>query len=89
MVSRVTVREMQDAEINALLDTGEYEGKSGAYMVQVPCGNTLQKIEGSVDSIVGLPVAEILDCMERKRMDEPVKYTIKNSRKKRDRVNAF
>ena len=65
VVSRVTVREMQDAEINALLDTGEYEGKSGAYMVQGSMRQYITKIEGSVDSIVGLPVAEILDCMER------------------------
>lgn len=65
VTSFVTVRAMSDTEINQLLDTGEYEGKSGAYMVQGSMRQFITKIEGSVDSIVGLPVAEILACMER------------------------
>ncbi len=65
--SLVTVRDMTDEEIHALLDTGEYQGKSGAYMVQGSMRQYITKIEGSVDSIVGLPVAEILECIEREK----------------------
>lgn len=65
VVSFVTVREMSDEEIEGLLDTGEYQGKSGAYMVQGSMRQYITKIEGSVDSIVGLPVSEILECIER------------------------
>lgn len=64
VVSKVTVRPMTTQEIHALLDTGEYEGKSGAYMVQGSMRKFITEIEGPVDSIVGLPVEHIRSLVD-------------------------
>lgn len=65
VVSQVTVRTMSEDEIEELLATGEHEGKSGSYMVQGRMRNFITHIEGSVDSIIGLPVAEICNWMKK------------------------
>lgn len=64
-VSKVSVREMSEKEIHVLLDTREHEGKSGSYMIQGTMRNFVTKIEGSTDSIIGLPVKEILESITR------------------------
>lgn len=68
--SRVTVAALTPQELEAFLDTGEYEGKSGAYMIQGTMRRYVTEIEGPLDSIVGLPVEEIRQTIAR--MEENV-----------------
>lgn len=57
-VSVVKMKRLSDAELNAYLASGEWEGKAGAYGIQGLAGAFLPWISGSFTGIMGLPVAE-------------------------------
>lgn len=68
--SRVTMRAADAQEIRAYVETGEPMDKAGAYAVQGIGGTLVEKVEGSWDNVIGLPVAEVLAhwadlCAER------------------------
>jgi septum formation protein len=57
-VSAVKMKRLSDAELNAYLASGEWEGKAGAYAIQGAAGAFVPWISGSFTGIVGLPLAE-------------------------------
>lgn len=57
-VSAVKMKRLSDAELNAYLAGGEWEGKAGAYAIQGQAGAFIPWISGSFTGIVGLPLAE-------------------------------
>jgi septum formation protein len=59
-VTRVTMRPMSPAEIEAYLDSGEWEGKAGAYGIQGTADRFVDRVEGSFTNVVGLPVERVL-----------------------------
>jgi septum formation protein len=58
--TRVTLRPMTDAEIEAYVDSGEATGKAGAYAIQETGDRFVERIEGSFSNVVGLPL-ELLE----------------------------
>lgn len=59
-VTRVTMRPMSAEEIEAYLDSGEWEGKAGAYGIQGTADRFVEKVEGSFSNVVGLPVEMVV-----------------------------
>ena len=57
----VWFNDLTDEDIGAYLDTGEYEGKAGAYAIQGRGSLLVERIEGSFPGVVGLPVAMVDD----------------------------
>lgn len=53
----VTMTPMTDAEIDWYVATGEPEGKAGAFAIQGVGGAFIERIDGSVSNVVGLPLA--------------------------------
>lgn len=58
VTSTVRLKRLSDAEVNAYLATGDWQGKAGAYAIQGPAGAFIPWIEGSYSAIMGLPAAE-------------------------------
>ncbi len=56
--SSVWFKLLSDDEINAYIATGEPFGKAGAYAIQGIGGDLVQRIEGSLTNIIGLPREE-------------------------------
>ncbi|MBE0414756.1 nucleoside triphosphate pyrophosphatase [Yoonia sp.] len=56
--STVAMKQLSDAEVNAYLATGDWQGKAGGYAIQGPAGAFIPWINGSYTGIVGLPLAE-------------------------------
>jgi septum formation protein len=56
----VTFRALDDKEIAAYLDNGEWQGKAGAYAIQGIAGSFVSEVRGSFTNVVGLPVAEVI-----------------------------
>jgi septum formation protein len=54
--TRVTMRPMTRAEIEAYVDSGEAMGKAGAYAIQETGDRFVERIEGSFSNVVGLPL---------------------------------
>ncbi|MCE5325759.1 MAG: Maf family protein [Planctomycetaceae bacterium] len=69
----VTMRPMSESEIVAYLDSGEWQGKAGAYAIQETADRFITRVEGSFSNVVGLPM-ELLQRMlalAAKGPDEP------------------
>ncbi len=58
----VTMRRMSESEIVAYLDSGEWQGKAGAYAIQETADRFITSVEGSFSNVVGLPM-ELLERM--------------------------
>ena len=54
----VRLSRLSDAEIATYLDTGDWQGKAGAYAIQGPAGAFIPWIQGSYTGVMGLPVHE-------------------------------
>ena len=62
--SVVKFREFSDRELEEYLETGESLGKAGAYMVLGGAGDFVEKVEGSVTGVVGLPLRRLKKMLE-------------------------
>ena len=58
-VSRVKMKELSPAEIDAYLETRRWEGCSGAYAIQEEGDPYLTVVEGSVTNVIGLPMESL------------------------------
>lgn len=61
VTTQVTVRALQDQEIVGYLRSEEWRGKAGAYAVQGRFGCFIRAVNGSYDSVVGLPLCQVLE----------------------------
>lgn len=59
--SSVTFKELTDEQIAEYLAVGESFDKAGAYAIQGEGGNLVERVEGDFDTVVGLPVAVLLE----------------------------
>ena len=58
VVTTVRMARLSEAEIDAYLDTGDWQGKAGAYAIQGPAAAFIPWISGSYTGVMGLPVFE-------------------------------
>ncbi|MBE3636705.1 Maf family protein [Mangrovicoccus algicola] len=56
--SQIRMKRLSEAEIDAYIDSGEWQGKAGGYAIQGRAAAFVAWIEGSFTGIVGLPLAE-------------------------------
>ena len=61
----VTFRAVRDDVLDAYLDSGEWEGRAGAYAIQGLGGRLVECIEGDYLNVVGLPGALLVSALER------------------------
>jgi len=57
----VVFKQLSEAEIERYVRFGEWRGRSGGYAVQTLGSTLVERIEGSVSNVVGLPVGLLLD----------------------------
>jgi len=63
--TRVLFRELSDSRIQGYLDTGEPFDKAGSYAIQGIGAFMVRSIEGSYTNVVGLPLCELVELLER------------------------
>jgi septum formation protein len=63
-VSAVKMKRLSDAELNAYLQGGDWQGKAGGYAIQGAAGAFIPWISGSFTGIVGLPLAETASLLQ-------------------------
>jgi septum formation protein len=59
--STVTFRQLDEAEIDRYLRSGEWRDRAGAYAIQGLGATLVERVEGDVSNVIGLPVALLLD----------------------------
>jgi septum formation protein len=66
--TKVKFRRLSIEEINWYIKTGEPFDKAGAYGIQSRAASFASSIEGSYTNVVGLPLSEVIELMERERI---------------------
>ncbi len=67
-VTRVTFRELSDAEIDAYWETGEPQDKAGGYGIQGLGAVFVKEIHGSYSCVVGLPIEATCELLREFRV---------------------
>jgi septum formation protein len=57
----VTFKALSEAEKERYVEFGEWQGRSGGYAIQTLGSTLVERIEGSVSNVVGLPVGMLLE----------------------------
>ena len=65
----VTFRPLSPELIEAYVESGEWEGRAGAYAIQGLGGRLVARIDGDYLNVVGLPGALIVETLERELPD--------------------
>lgn len=63
--SRVSLRPLTEAEIAQYWETGEPQGKAGAYAIQGRAAAFIAKLEGSYSGVMGLPLHELDGILQK------------------------
>lgn len=64
VVTTVKMKSLSDVELNAYLQSNDWQGKAGAYGIQGPAGVLIPWISGSFTGVVGLPLAEVANLLQ-------------------------
>ena len=72
VVTTVSFKRLEAAEIASYLDSGEWEGKAGGYAIQGLAGGFVRGINGSYFNVVGLPLYETLSLLRGSGFVTPV-----------------
>ena len=59
--TKVVFKELSEAEKERYVRFGEWEGRSGGYAIQTLGSTLVERLEGSVSNVVGLPVGLLID----------------------------
>ncbi len=57
----VVFKELSDADKDRYVAFGEWRGRSGGYAIQTLGSTLVERVEGSVSNVVGLPVGLLFD----------------------------
>jgi septum formation protein len=63
--TQVKIKDLSDREIQSYIRTGEPMDKAGAYAAQGIGSYMVERIDGSYSNVVGLPIAEVVQALER------------------------
>jgi septum formation protein len=55
----VRFRELSDADIEAYVVSGEWEDRAGAYAVQGLGASLVDRVEGDLSNVIGLPIPTV------------------------------
>lgn len=70
-VTLVTMTDITASAIAWYLDTGEPEGKAGAYALQGRGGTFVESVSGSVTNVIGLPMVETMELLRAAGVTDP------------------
>ena len=62
--TRVIPREMSQAQIETHLRGNSWEGKAGAYAIQENGDEFIERLEGSLTNVIGLPMERVKDLLQ-------------------------
>ncbi|MDQ7001119.1 MAG: Maf family protein [Ghiorsea sp.] len=70
VTTQVMFREISDAEIDVYVQHNDILDKAGAYAIQGGASGFITSIQGSLDNVIGLPVQETIQLLEKIRDEE-------------------
>jgi septum formation protein len=71
-IVQVWMKPFSDADLEAYLEGGEWQGKAGAYSIQGKGGDFIERIEGDFTAAVGLPLRLTVSLLKKQGLSVPV-----------------
>lgn len=71
-IVQVWMKPFSDADLEAYLESGEWQGKAGAYSIQGRGGSFIERIEGDFTAAVGLPLRLTASLLKKHGLSVPV-----------------
>ena len=68
VVTKVKFKKLSDKEINYYVNTHEPDDKAGAYGLQGIAGMFIEKINGNMSSVIGLPTCELYKILKKENI---------------------
>jgi septum formation protein len=68
--TRIWMRKLGDAELEAHVDASQWHDKAGGYGIQADAAALVTRIKGSYTNVVGLPMAQVIEVLNRIRSPE-------------------
>lgn len=62
--TKVTFKELSDEDIKDYIQSGEPFGKAGSYAIQGVGFKLIEKYEGELENVIGLPIAKIIPALK-------------------------
>jgi septum formation protein len=62
--STVWFRDMSEKQVEEYLKTNEWEGKAGGYQILKAIDPYVEKVEGSITNVIGLPMGVLVDMLD-------------------------
>ena len=72
VATTVSFKRLETSEIDFYIDSGEWQGKAGAYAIQGHAGAFVRSLNGSYFNVVGLPLYETLSLLRGSGFTVPV-----------------
>jgi septum formation protein len=63
VTAQLTMRPLSEAEIEAYLDSGEWEGCAGCYQYENRGAQLFKQVQGEQSTIMGLPIVALLEAL--------------------------
>ena len=70
--TKVWFKDLSHQVIEEYVEYGEPIGKAGAYAIQGSGGDLIEKIEGSYTNVIGLPVDELREVLQKLRISDRI-----------------
>jgi septum formation protein len=64
VATAVRFRELNEDQLRWYVNTREPFGKAGGYAVQGLAGSLIERVEGSISNVIGLPLVETLEMLD-------------------------
>lgn len=64
----VYFKTLDEKMINEYIKTGEWQGKAGAYAIQGVASQFVERIDGNIDTVIGLPVDLVIGVLKDKKI---------------------
>lgn len=65
VTTKMTFRKVTESELAQYLDGGEWKGKAGSYAIQGRAKKFIEKIEGELTNVVGVPVHRLKEMLAK------------------------
>ncbi len=71
VTTSVSMREIDEREIEGYVKNGEWKGKAGGYAIQGQAAAFVESINGSVTNVIGLPLSETTELLKSVALIQP------------------
>lgn len=64
-ITKITFRKVSEMELEKYLDSNHWKGKAGSYAIQGRAKGFVEKIDGDITNVIGIPIEKVKRILEK------------------------